>query len=163
MECGGPLAFSRVEQAGQCGDDPNCKEQIAQHLRRFSQCSRTSPASPTSACSCFDLWWALFSSQRLHPSEGPGDALKERRDVEGLHDCSRDCRGRWRSGSRHWRTHTTRRFRIDPSLGAIQKKVFSWHTGFWGEKTYGWHYDLMFIPMNLLIVFTDGGQYVLVR
>ena len=61
------------------------------------------------------------------------------------------------------RTHTTRRFRIDPSLGAIQKKVFSWHTGFWGEKTYGWHYDLMFIPMNLLIVFTDGRQYVLVR
>lgn len=42
-------------------------------------------------------------------------------------------------------------------LGAIQKKIFSWHTGFWGEKTYGWHYELMFIPMNLLIAFTDGG------
>lgn len=46
-------------------------------------------------------------------------------------------------------------------LGAIQKKIFAWHTGFWGEKTYGWHYDLMFILMNLLIAFTDGGQYVL--
>ncbi len=48
-------------------------------------------------------------------------------------------------------------------LGAIQKKIFSWHTGFWGEKTYGWHYDLMFILMNLVIAFTDGGQYVLLK
>jgi putative oxidoreductase len=24
-------------------------------------------------------------------------------------------------------------------LGAIQKKIFVWQTGFWGEKTYGWH------------------------
>lgn len=48
-------------------------------------------------------------------------------------------------------------------LGAIKKKVFSWHTGFWGEKTYGWHYDLMFILMNLVIAFTDGGRYVLLK
>jgi putative oxidoreductase len=48
-------------------------------------------------------------------------------------------------------------------LGAIQKKIFAWHTGFWGEKSYGWHYDLMFILMNLLILFTDGGAYVLLR
>lgn len=48
-------------------------------------------------------------------------------------------------------------------LGAIQKKIFSWHTGFWGEKTYGWHYDLMFILMNLVIACTDGGQYVLLK
>lgn len=46
-------------------------------------------------------------------------------------------------------------------LGAIQKKIFAWHTGFWGEKTYGWHYDLMFILMNLIIAFTNGGAYVL--
>lgn len=46
-------------------------------------------------------------------------------------------------------------------LGAIQKKILVWHTGFWGEKTYGWHYDLMLILMNLVIAFTDGGQYVL--
>ena len=25
-------------------------------------------------------------------------------------------------------------------LGAIQKKIFAWHTGFWGEKASGWHY-----------------------
>jgi putative oxidoreductase len=48
-------------------------------------------------------------------------------------------------------------------LGAIQKKIFSWHTGFWGEKTYGWHYDLMFILMSLVIAFTDGGRYVLLK
>lgn len=48
-------------------------------------------------------------------------------------------------------------------LGSIQKKVFAWHTGFWGEKSSGWHYDLMFVLMNLLIAFTDGGRYVLVK
>ncbi len=48
-------------------------------------------------------------------------------------------------------------------LGAIQKKIFAWHTGFWGDKTYGWHYDLMFVLMNLLILFTNGGSYVLLR
>ena len=48
-------------------------------------------------------------------------------------------------------------------LGAIQKKMLVWHTGFWGEKASGWHYDLMFVLMNLLIAFTDGGAYVLVK
>jgi putative oxidoreductase len=46
-------------------------------------------------------------------------------------------------------------------LGAIQKKIFVWHTGFWGEKSYGWHYDLMFVVMNLVILFTNGGRWVL--
>jgi|SRR5450755_1022770 putative oxidoreductase len=46
-------------------------------------------------------------------------------------------------------------------LGAIQKKIFVWHTGFWGEKASGWHYDLMFVVMNLVIIFTDGGRWVL--
>jgi len=46
-------------------------------------------------------------------------------------------------------------------LGAIQKKIFVWHTGFWGEKAYGWHYELMIVVMNLVIVFTDGGRWVL--
>src|SRR3989442_9409166 len=26
-------------------------------------------------------------------------------------------------------------------LGAIQKKIFVWKTGFWGGRAYGWHYD----------------------
>src|SRR5436190_18015134 len=46
-------------------------------------------------------------------------------------------------------------------LGAIQKKIFVWHTGFWGEKASGWHYDLIFVVMSLVIFFTDGGRWVL--
>ena len=46
-------------------------------------------------------------------------------------------------------------------LGAIQKKIFVWHTGFWGEKASGWHYDLMLVLMNLVIACTGGGKYVL--
>lgn len=48
-------------------------------------------------------------------------------------------------------------------LGAIQKKIFVWHTGFWGEGTSGWHYDLMLIVMNLVIATTGGGRLVLLR
>ncbi len=48
-------------------------------------------------------------------------------------------------------------------IGAIQKKIFVWHTGFWGEKASGWHYDLILIVMNLVIAFTNGGGYVLMR
>lgn len=48
-------------------------------------------------------------------------------------------------------------------LGAIQKKIFVWHTGFWGEKASGWHYDLLFVVMNLVILSTNGGAYVLFR
>jgi putative oxidoreductase len=48
-------------------------------------------------------------------------------------------------------------------LGAIQKKIFVWHTGFWGEKASGWHYDLMLVVMNLVIVFTNGGRWVLMK
>ena len=48
-------------------------------------------------------------------------------------------------------------------LGAIQKKIFVWHTGFWGEKTYGWHYDSMLVVMNLVMLFTDGGRWVLMK
>lgn len=48
-------------------------------------------------------------------------------------------------------------------LGAIQKKIFVWHTGFWGEKASGWHYDLMFVIMSLVVLFTNGGRYVLLQ
>jgi putative oxidoreductase len=46
-------------------------------------------------------------------------------------------------------------------LGAIQKKIFVWHTGFWGKSSDGWHYDLLFVAMCLVIGTTDGGRYVL--
>jgi putative oxidoreductase len=44
-------------------------------------------------------------------------------------------------------------------LGALQKKVFTWHTGFWGKSgTNGWSYETMLIVMNLVIVTTGGGN-----
>src|SRR6478672_12603285 len=47
-------------------------------------------------------------------------------------------------------------------LGAIQKKIFVWKTGFWGKHgTDGWHYDLMLAVMNLAIITTNGGKFVL--
>jgi putative oxidoreductase len=43
-------------------------------------------------------------------------------------------------------------------LGAIQKKIFVWRTGFWGKAgTNGWSYDLMLAVMNLVIATTGGG------
>ena len=44
-------------------------------------------------------------------------------------------------------------------LGAIQKKIFVWHIEFWASN--GWNYELMLVVMCLVIVFTDGGRYVL--
>src|SRR3989442_91177 len=46
-------------------------------------------------------------------------------------------------------------------LGAIQKKIFVWKVGFWGGRAYGWHYDLMLLVMNLVILLTAGGRFVL--
>jgi putative oxidoreductase len=47
-------------------------------------------------------------------------------------------------------------------LGAIQKKIFVWHTGLWGKHgTDGWHYELMLVVMCLVIATTAGGRYVL--
>ncbi len=46
-------------------------------------------------------------------------------------------------------------------LGAIQKKIFVWKTGFWGEKASGWHYDLMLVVMNLVLLTFGGGRLVL--
>jgi len=46
-------------------------------------------------------------------------------------------------------------------LGAIQKKIFVWHTGYWGKDGQGWHYELMLTVMNLVIVCTGGGELAL--
>jgi len=49
-------------------------------------------------------------------------------------------------------------------LGAIQKKIFVWHTSFWGKAgTDGWSYDTMMIITNLVIITTGGGNLVLTR
>ncbi|MEO8090666.1 MAG: DoxX family protein [Gemmatimonadales bacterium] len=44
--------------------------------------------------------------------------------------------------------------------GAIYKKIVVWHTGFWGKHSDGWHYDLLFVVMCLVIATTGGGRYV---
>ena len=48
-------------------------------------------------------------------------------------------------------------------FGAIYKKIVAWHTGFWGKHSDGWHYDLLFAVMSLVIATTGGGRYVLLR
>jgi putative oxidoreductase len=46
-------------------------------------------------------------------------------------------------------------------LGAIYKKVVNWKTGFWGEKSMGWHYEVLMIAMLLVIVTMGPGRYSL--
>jgi putative oxidoreductase len=46
-------------------------------------------------------------------------------------------------------------------LGAIYKKIAEWKTGFWGERSMGWHYDVLMIVMNLAIVTMGPGRYSL--
>src|SRR5689334_12468839 len=44
-------------------------------------------------------------------------------------------------------------------LGAMAKKAFVWKSGFWGEKSQGWHYDLLFFAMCLLVFACAGGHW----
>jgi putative oxidoreductase len=46
-------------------------------------------------------------------------------------------------------------------IGAIHKKIFVWHSGFWGKDGYGWHYDLMLVIMNLVVIASNGGHWAL--
>lgn len=48
-------------------------------------------------------------------------------------------------------------------FGALQKKIFVWKTGFWGKDGYGWYYEITLISMLLVILFTDGGRFVVMR
>ncbi len=48
-------------------------------------------------------------------------------------------------------------------FGAIYKKAFVWKTGFWGQGSQGWHYDLVMIVMNLVVLTVGPGKFVLFR
>lgn len=48
-------------------------------------------------------------------------------------------------------------------LGAIQKKIFVWKTGFWGKDGPGWYYELTFISMLVVILCTGGGRFVFIH
>jgi putative oxidoreductase len=49
------------------------------------------------------------------------------------------------------------------ALGAMHRKAFVWHSGFWGKGSQGWHYDLLFFLINLLILATNGGEWTIDR
>lgn len=47
-------------------------------------------------------------------------------------------------------------------LGALQKKIFVWKTGFWGKGgSPGWYYELTMMSMLCVTLFTDGGRFVI--
>ncbi len=46
-------------------------------------------------------------------------------------------------------------------LGAIYKKIFEWKTGFYAEKGFGWHYDLLLFVAAFVILTTNGGIYTI--
>jgi putative oxidoreductase len=46
-------------------------------------------------------------------------------------------------------------------LGALQKKIFVWKTGFWGKDGLGWNYELILVSMLLVIICTNGGRFVI--
>ena len=48
-------------------------------------------------------------------------------------------------------------------LGALQKKIFVWKTGYWGKDGVGWNYELILISILLVIIVTNGGNFVLLR
>jgi putative oxidoreductase len=45
--------------------------------------------------------------------------------------------------------------------GAIYKKAVVWKTGFWGQGSQGWRYDLVMIVMNSVVLTVGPGKFVL--
>ncbi|NJK89872.1 MAG: DoxX family protein [Myxococcales bacterium] len=43
--------------------------------------------------------------------------------------------------------------------GAIFKKAFEWKTGFWGQGTSGWYYEVLYALGCFVIFATNGGAY----
>jgi putative oxidoreductase len=46
--------------------------------------------------------------------------------------------------------------------GALYKKIFVWKTGFYEDKGYGWHYDLLLLLGAFVIFATNGGSLTLI-
>lgn len=47
-------------------------------------------------------------------------------------------------------------------FGAMYKKIFVWKTGFYADKGFGWHYDLLLFLGALVIFATHGGSWILI-
>lgn len=43
-------------------------------------------------------------------------------------------------------------------LGAVGKKAWVWKTGFWGEDSTGWYYEVLYLICALVILTTGGGR-----
>jgi hypothetical protein len=67
----------------------------------------------------------------------------------------------WRRWQALWESHSA--WPRPYYAGRRPKKIFVWHTGFWGKDGLGWNYDLLFVAMNLVILFTAGGRYFRLR
>jgi len=50
---------------------------------------------------------------------------------------------------------------IATMLGAIYMKIGVWKTGFYAEKGFGWHYDLL-ILLGALVIFTTAGGALII-
>jgi putative oxidoreductase len=48
-------------------------------------------------------------------------------------------------------------------LGAMHRKAFVWHSGFWGKGSQGWHYDLLLFLICLLVYAMNGGIWTIDR
>jgi putative oxidoreductase len=46
-------------------------------------------------------------------------------------------------------------------LGAMHRKALVWKSGFWGKDSQGWHYDLIFFAINLLVFACAGGHWTI--
>lgn len=47
-------------------------------------------------------------------------------------------------------------------LGAMHRKIFVWHKGFYEKEGYGWHYDQVFFITAFVVLCTGGGSWVFV-
>ena len=47
-------------------------------------------------------------------------------------------------------------------LGAMHRKIFVWHKGFYEKEAYGWHYDLIFFSTAFVILCTGGGSWIII-
>lgn len=50
---------------------------------------------------------------------------------------------------------------IGVMMGAIYKKIMVWGTGFYSDKGYGWHYDLLLLCACLVFLATGGGNFTI--
>lgn len=47
-------------------------------------------------------------------------------------------------------------------FGAIYKRIFVWKMKFFQNTTDGWHYDVIFLIANLVVLTTGGGYYIII-